>query len=68
MVWGKERLRIREDSVLIEAIYYDQDMQPRAWCQQIGVLEAATKHDNAYADLGLTVSEVDMMPWISMWR
>jgi outer membrane lipoprotein-sorting protein len=28
VVWGKERLRIREDSVLIEAIYYDQDMQP----------------------------------------
>ncbi|MEC8755416.1 MAG: outer membrane lipoprotein-sorting protein [Pseudomonadota bacterium] len=28
VVWGKERLRIREDSVLIEALYYDQDMQP----------------------------------------
>ena len=28
VVWGKERLRIREDAVLIEAIYYDQDMQP----------------------------------------
>ena len=28
VVWGKERLRIREDSVLIEAIYYDQDMRP----------------------------------------
>ena len=25
---GKERLRIREDSVLIEALYYDRDMQP----------------------------------------
>ena len=43
VVWGKERLRIREDSVLIEAIYYDQDMQPlrRMVSTEIGVWEAA---------------------------
>ena len=40
MVWGKERLRIREDAVLIEAIYYDQDMQPlrRMVSTEIGTL------------------------------
>ncbi|MFL2519818.1 MAG: outer membrane lipoprotein-sorting protein, partial [Candidatus Azotimanducaceae bacterium] len=40
VVWGKERLRIREDAVLIEAIYYDQDMQPlrRMVSTEIGTL------------------------------
>ena len=28
VVWGKERLRIREDLVLLELTYFDQDMQP----------------------------------------
>lgn len=28
VVWGKERLRIREDLVLLDLIYFDQDMQP----------------------------------------
>lgn len=44
VVWGKERLRIREDSVLIEAIYYDQDMQPlrRMVSTEIGVLGGRT--------------------------
>lgn len=40
VVWGKERLRIREDSVLVEAIYYDQDIQPlrRMVAMEIGSL------------------------------
>ena len=44
VVWGKERLRIREDSVLIEAIYYDQDMQPlrRMVSTEIDVLGGRT--------------------------
>ena len=44
VVWGKERLRIREDAVLIEAIYYDQDMQPlrRMFSTEIGVLGGRT--------------------------
>ena len=28
VVWGKEQLRIREDLVLVELTYFDQDMQP----------------------------------------
>jgi outer membrane lipoprotein-sorting protein len=28
VVWGKEQLRIREDLVLLELTYFDQDMQP----------------------------------------
>jgi hypothetical protein len=28
VVWGKERLVIREDAVLIELVYYDQDLEP----------------------------------------
>ena len=28
VVWGKEQLRIREDLVLLEMSYFDQDMQP----------------------------------------
>ena len=44
VVWGKERLRIREDAVLIEAIYYDQDMQPlrRMVSTEIGALGGRT--------------------------
>ncbi len=28
VVWGKERLVMREDYVLLEEIYYDQDLEP----------------------------------------
>ena len=27
VVWGKERVRIRDDNILLEEIYYDQDMK-----------------------------------------
>ena len=39
VVWGKEQLRIREDLVLLELTYFDQDMQPvRRWSLGVGEL------------------------------
>ena len=39
VVWGKERLRIREDLVLVEMAYFDQDMQPVRRMQSLDIGE-----------------------------
>ncbi len=39
VVWGKEQLRIREDLVLLELTYFDQDMQPVRRMESLAVGE-----------------------------
>ena len=76
VVWGKERLRIREDSVLIEALYYDQDMQPLRHAMvttEIGEYSAAASCPRTMRMMDLEkpdsfTEDASRRHGLSMWR
>ena len=72
VVWGKEVIRMRDDYVLLEQTYYDQDMQPlkRMVSLEIGVLGGRTfamrmrmvdlEEDDRWTELEYRAAEFDL--------